>query len=59
MTTPEFDTALDPQRLDASNPRAAAASQPYEWGTRPPSTRRDKPLVEDVDDLWEESFASW
>lgn len=61
-TAPELDTAFDPQRHDTSSPLGlapASTQRAYEWGTRPASTRRDKPRVEDVDDMWDESFASW
>jgi hypothetical protein len=58
LTAPEHDTPRDPNGLEASAP-AAHVSRSSEWGTRPQAGRRDKPLVEDLDDMWDDAFASW
>jgi len=57
LTAPEHDTSREPKGLDA--PATMSALGSGERGTRPHSGRRDQPLVEDLDDMWDDAFASW
>jgi len=59
LTAPEHDTPRESAGPEASMPQSAHGQRSGEWGTRPPNGRRDKPLVEDLDDMWDDAFASW
>lgn len=59
LTAAEHDTPREPSGPEASVPTASHGQRSGEWGTRPQTGRRDKPLVEDLDDMWDDAFASW
>jgi hypothetical protein len=59
LTAPEHDTPREPTGLDAPVPMIALGPGSSEWGHRPQGGRRDKPLIEDLDDMWDDAFASW
>jgi hypothetical protein len=55
----EHDTALDLNGPDAASPMAAHGQRPTEWASRPQGMRRDMPVLETADDIWDDAFASW
>ena len=59
LTTAEHDTALDLSGADTASPMAAHGQRPPEWGSRPQGVRRDMPVLETADDIWDDAFASW
>ncbi len=59
LTASEHDTPREPTGVEASGPLSALGSGSSEWGQRPQAGRRDKPLVESLDDMWDDAFASW
>lgn len=59
LTAPEPQLPPKPQGSEAVLPRVALATVPPEWAQQPQSGRRDRPLVEDLDSMWDDAFASW
>jgi hypothetical protein len=59
LNAPEHDTSHESKGLEAPVSMSALGPGSRERGTRPQNGRRDKPLVEDLDDMWDDAFASW
>lgn len=59
LTASDHDTPREPTGLEASGPLMAFGLGSSEWGKRPQAGRRDQPLVEHLDDMWDDAFASW
>lgn len=58
-TAPKSEQPQKPQGSEAVLPRVAFSPLPAERVSRPQASRRDKPLVEDMNAMWEDAFASW
>jgi hypothetical protein len=58
-TAPESELPHTPQGSEAAQPRVAFSPVPAQWVQQPQAGRRDRPLVEDLDAMWEDAFASW
>jgi hypothetical protein len=59
LTAAEHDTALDPNGPDTASPMAAHGQRSNERASRPQGVRRDLPVIETADDIWDDAFASW
>jgi hypothetical protein len=59
LTASEHDTALETSSPDTASPMAAHGQRLGEWAARPQGVRRDMPVLETADDIWDDAFASW
>jgi hypothetical protein len=59
LTASEHDTTLELNCPDTASPMAAYGQRSNEWATRPQGVRRDMPVLETADDIWDDAFASW